>query len=75
MQDVSEQTGLKLIELHLNAEHEIKSGGRGGGSKVEKVRRPEVTPDMSSDKWAYLITRWKAYKEGCACQTRTPWDS
>ena len=42
MQDVSEQTGLKLIELHLNAEHEIKSGGRGGGSKVEKVRRPEV---------------------------------
>ena len=64
--DVSEQTGLKLIEMHLASEHEIKTGGSGdGGSKVEKVRRPEISPDMSTDKWAYFLTRWKAYKEGC----------
>ena len=32
---------------------------------MDKIRRPEVGPDMSNDRWAYFLTRWESYKTGC----------
>ena len=66
--DVGETTGLKLIELHLTAKHgekDVKQKAQGG-AKVEKPRRPEVSPDMSADRWAYFLARWKSYNPGAA---------
>ena len=66
--DVSEEMAYKLVTLHLQTEHETtldKKNSGGSGAKVEKVRRPEATPEMSADKWAYFLNRWETYKTGC----------
>ena len=65
--DVKDDTGLKLVELHLTAEHEKEDKGKKSETKakVEKPRRPEITPDMSADRWAYFLARWKSYKSSC----------
>ena len=64
--DVSEAMAFNLVKLHLQSEHkmelETKSGAKG---KADKLRRPEVAPEMSNDRWAYFETRWEAYKVGC----------
>ena len=57
-----------MVDLHLKAEHEVETKvetGKKTGTKTEKVRRPEVTPEMSEDRWAYFKARWEAYKKGC----------
>ena len=64
--DLGEATAMRLIELHLGAEHEMDvKDKKEGHAKVERVRRPEVTPDMSEERWAYFLNRWEAYKKGC----------
>ena len=54
-----------MIDKHLQAEHEVKTEGGSGSVRAEKVRRPEVGPDMSNEKWAYFLTRWEDYKKAC----------
>ena len=40
-----------LLESHLLAEHGVEPGvGNKKSSKVEKVRRPEISPKMSTEK-------------------------
>ena len=64
--DLTEETAMKLIELHLLSEHEVEAEKKvkTGGPKAEKVRRPEVSPDMTEERWAYFLSRWEAYKRG-----------
>ena len=66
--DVSEGMAFKLVELHLQSEHKMEvvkpETGGGARNKMDKIRRPEVGPDMSNDRWAYFLTRWEAYKTG-----------
>ena len=68
--DVKDDTGLKLIEMHLSAEHEKDEKGKKKDTKakVEKPRRPEITPDMSADRWAYFLARWNSYKTSCGLE-------
>ena len=56
-----------LLESHLLAEHGVsnKEGSKGSGSRPEKVRRPEISPEMSTERWSYFLTRWESYKEAC----------
>ena len=69
-QEVKEFSDAKwLLETHLLAEHGVStkkgSGKSGGGPRAEKVRRPEVSPEMSSERWAYFNTRWTSYRDAC----------
>ena len=63
------EMAFKLVELHLQSEHKLEIGkpekGGGAKNKMDKIRRPEVGPDMSNDKWAYFLTRWETYKTAC----------
>ena len=66
--DLSEAMALKMVELHLLSEHEVETKEKAtkqAVAKAEKVRRPEVSPDMTEERWAYFMSRWTAYKKGC----------
>ena len=55
-----------MVEKHLESEHEVKTdAGNKNSSKAEKVRRPEISPEMSTEKWSYFETRWEVYKSAC----------
>ena len=55
-----------LLESHLLAEHGVEAGvGNKNSSKAEKVRRPEISPEMSTEKWSYFKMRWEVYKSAC----------
>ena len=66
--DLTEETAMRLVEMHLLAEHEVetdKKKSKPAGRKMEKVRRPEVSPEMTEERWAYFISRWESYKRSC----------
>ena len=55
-----------MVTQHVQAEHESRAeGGQTGGVRAEKVRRPEVGPDMTNERWVYFLTRWEDYKKAC----------
>ena len=59
-----------LLETRLLAEHGVSakegSGKPGGGPRAEKMRRPEVGPKMSNEKWSYFMTLWNSYRDACS---------
>merc|ERR1712082_380919 len=66
--DVSEAMAYSLVKLHLQSEHKLDVDSKTEGTtkaRMDKLKRPEVSPEMSNDRWAYFLTRWESYKVGC----------
>ena len=53
-----------LIELHARTAHPPThhEAEPAATTKAEKVRRPTITPQGTTEDWTYFTSRWKEYK-------------
>ena len=54
---------LKALELHIAAAHGRPQGnGHQQSTKVEKPKRPSVSPNMSESDWVFFTHKWSRYQ-------------
>ena len=50
-----------LIELHARTAHPAPATAESTTVKAEKVRRPVITSQGTSEDWSYFNSRWLEY--------------
>ena len=61
-EDLDAQALTSLINLHARVVHPPTAAPQTVTVKAEKVRRPTVTPQGTTEDWLYFICRWEEYK-------------
>ena len=64
--DVSDALAATLLQIHASGTHTSVTAATapaGSTAKIDKVRRPMVSPAGTSEDWSYFLTRWDDYKE------------
>ena len=49
--------------MHFTGVHNPPSAMIATAAKIDRVRRPTISPAGSSEDWSYFISRWQDYKD------------
>ena len=52
----------RLIDLHARTAHPPEAPPQANNVKAEKVRRPSITSQGTTEDWTYFKSRWEEYK-------------
>ena len=68
--ELAAKTLQSLIDLHARTAHPITTDEQitASNSKAEKVKRPIITTQGTSEDWSYFTNRWTEYKQATKLQ-------